>query len=68
MPAARYPVGMENISSAGASIAKRALAVVVLVVAAYVLFKVVIAVATALLVPVLVIVAIVAIVWAIRTL
>jgi hypothetical protein len=59
---------MENTSSATASIAKRALAVLVLVIAAYILFKLIIGVVTALVVPLLIILAIVAIVWAIRVL
>lgn len=58
---------MEN-ANRSPSIAMRALAVLVLVVAAYVLFKLVIGIVTALLVPILVVLAIVAIVWAIRTL
>ena len=58
---------MEN-ASQSPSIAKRALAVLVLLVAAYVLFKLVIGIVTALVVPILVICAIVAIVWAIRVL
>lgn len=47
---------------------KRALAVVVLVLAAFVLFKLIIGVVTALVVPLLIILAILAIVWAIKVL
>jgi hypothetical protein len=50
------------------SIAKRAIAVGVLIVAAYILLKLVIGIVTALAIPVLVILAIVAIIWAIRVL
>ena len=57
---------MENAHSS--PILKRALAVVVLVMAAYVLFKLIIVAATALVVPVLIVLALVAVVWAIRTL
>lgn len=46
----------------------RVLAVVVLVLAAFVLFKLIIGIVTALLVPMLIVLAIVAIVWAIRVL
>ena len=59
---------MENTSSASASIARRALAVLVLVLAGYILLKLIIGVVTALVVPLLIILAIVAIVWAIRVL
>ncbi len=63
--------GMEEVErsrSRSPSIAKRALAVGVLVIAAYILLKLVIGIVTALAVPILVILAIVAIVWAIRVL
>jgi hypothetical protein len=62
---------MEDVTrrpSQSPSIVKRGIAVVVLVVAAYILLKLVIGIVTALAVPILVILAIVAIVWAIRTL
>ncbi len=65
-PVARYPMSMENTRSS--SILKRVLAVVVLVLAAFVLFKLIIGIVTALLVPMLIVLAIVAIVWAIRVL
>ncbi len=59
-------MSMENTRST--SIAKRALAVLVLVLAAFVLLKLIIGVVTALVVPMLIILAIVAIIWAIRLL
>ena len=59
---------VERSRSGSPSIVKRGLAVVVLVVAAYILLKLVIGIVTALAVPVLVILAIIGIVWAIRTL
>jgi siroheme synthase len=59
---------VERSRSGSPSIVKRGLAVVVLVVAAYILLKLVIGIVTALAVPILVILAIVAIVWAIRVL
>ncbi len=59
---------VERSRSGSPSIVKRGLAVLVLVVAAYILLKLVIGIVTALAVPILVILAIVAIVWAIRTL
>jgi hypothetical protein len=61
-------VTMENASSTSSSIAKRAFAVLVLVLAAYVLLKLIIGVVTFLVVPVLIVLALVAIVWAIRVL
>ena len=59
---------VERSRSGSPSIARRALAVGVLIVAAYILLKLVIGIVTALAVPILVILAIVGIVWAIRTL
>ena len=59
---------VERSRSGSPSIVKRGLAVVVLVIAAYILLKLVIGIVTALAVPILVILAIVAIVWAIRVL
>jgi len=59
---------VERSRSGSPSIVKRGLAVVVLVIAAYILLKLVIGIVTALAVPILVILAIVAIVWAMRTL
>jgi hypothetical protein len=59
---------VERSRSGSPSIVKRGLAVLVLVVAAYILLKLVIGIVTALAVPILVILAIVAIVWAIRVL
>jgi hypothetical protein len=62
---------MEDVTrspSQSPSIAKRAIAVGVLIVAAFILLKLVIGIVTALAVPVLVILAIVAIIWAIRVL
>ncbi|HEV7460265.1 MAG TPA: hypothetical protein VGN78_07005 [Solirubrobacteraceae bacterium] len=59
---------VERSRSGSPSIVKRGLAVVVLVIAAYILLKLVIGIVTALAVPILVILAIVAIVWALRIL
>ena len=59
---------VERSRSGSPSIAKLALAVGVLIIAAYILLKLVIGIVTALAVPILVILAIVAIVWAIRVL
>jgi siroheme synthase len=59
---------VERSRSGSPSIVKRGLAVVVLVIAAYILLKLVIGIVTALAVPILVILAIVAIVWALRVL
>lgn len=59
---------MDMEKTRSSSILKRALAVVVLILAAFVLFKLIIGIVTALVVPLLIILAIVAIVWAIRTL
>ena len=59
---------VERSRSGSPSIVKRGLAVLVLVVAAYILLKLVIGIVTALAVPIIVILAIVAIVWAIRVL
>ena len=59
---------MSTSTSSGASLGKRAIAVLVMVVAAWILFKVVIHVALALAAVFVVIVAIVALIWAIRVL
>ncbi len=59
---------VERSRSGSPSIARRAVAVGVLIIAAYILLKLVIGIVTALAVPVLVILAIIGIVWAIRTL
>jgi hypothetical protein len=59
---------VERSRSGSPSIARRAIAVGVLIIAAYILLKLVIGIVTALAVPVLVILAIIGIVWAIRTL
>lgn len=55
-------------SSRGASLGRRALALLVLLVAAWILFKVVIGVVTAVATVVVVVLAIVAVIWAIRVL
>ena len=54
--------------SGGVSLGKRALALLVLVVAAWVLFKVVIGLVTAVATVVVVVLAILAVIWAIRVL
>lgn len=54
--------------SGGASLGTRALALLVLLVAAWILFKVVIGVVTAVATVVVVVLAIVAVIWAIRVL
>lgn len=54
--------------ASGASLGKRALALLVLLVAAWILFKVVIGVVTAVATVVVVVLAIVAVIWAIRVL
>jgi hypothetical protein len=59
---------MSSETRTGPSILARALAVVVLIVAAYILLKLVIGVVTALLYPALAIIALVAIVWAVTAL
>jgi hypothetical protein len=59
---------VERSRSGPPSIARRAVAVGVLIIAAYILLKLVIGIVTSLAVPVLVILAIIGIVWAIRTL
>jgi len=59
---------VERSRSGSPSIARRAVAVGVLIIAAYILLKLVIGIVTSLAVPVLVILAIIGIVWAIRTL
>lgn len=59
---------MPSETGTGPSLLARALAVVVLIVAAYVLLKLVIGLVTALLYPALAIIALVAIVWAVSTL
>jgi hypothetical protein len=55
-------------SEAVASLGKKALAVVVLVVAAYLLFKLVIGLITSLAVFIVAAIAVVAVIWAVRTL
>lgn len=59
---------MSTSTSSGASLGKRAIAALVLLVAAWILLKVVIHVAAALAAVFVVIVAIVALIWAIRVL
>lgn len=59
---------MSTSTSSGASLGKRAIAVLVMLVAAWILFKVVIHVAIALATVLAVIVAIIALIWAIRVL
>ena len=54
--------------SRGASLGKRALALLVLLVAAWVLFKVVVGLVTAVATVVVIVLAIVAVIWAIRVL
>lgn len=53
---------------AGSSLARRAVALVILAVAAFVVFKLVIGFVTAILGTVVLVVAVVAIIWALRTL
>jgi hypothetical protein len=59
---------MSTSTSSGASLGKRAIAVLVMLVAAFILFKVVINIAVALATVLAVIVAIIALIWAIRVL
>lgn len=54
--------------SGGASLGKRALAIVVLLIAAWLLFKFVIGLVTALATVIVVVLAIIAVIWAIRVL
>jgi hypothetical protein len=54
--------------SRGASLGKRALALVVLLIAAWILFKVVIGIVTVAATAIVVILAVVAVIWAIRVL
>jgi hypothetical protein len=54
--------------SSGASLGKRALALLVLLVAAWIIFKVVLGIVTALATVIVVVLAIVAVIWAIRVL
>lgn len=63
--AGEYPVVMQE---AGSSLARRGIAVLVLAVAAFVVFKLVIGFVTAILGTVALVVAVVAIIWALRAL
>lgn len=60
--------GMSSETGTGPSLIARAIAVVVLIVAAYIVLKLVIGLVSALVYPVLLILAIVAIVWAVSVL
>jgi len=55
-------------SSSGASLGKRALALVVLLIAAWILFKIVIGIVAVAATAIVVVLAIVAVIWAIRVL
>jgi hypothetical protein len=59
---------MSTSTSSGSSLGKRAIALVVLLLAAWILFKVVIGLVTAIAVGFLIVVAIVAVIWALRVL
>ena len=59
---------MSTSSSSGASLGKRALALVILLIAAWILFKVVIGVVAFAATAIVVVLAIVAVIWAIRVL
>ena len=58
---------MEDTPSQGASLGRKAIAALVLLIAAYILLKVVIGLITAIALPVLAIFAVIAIVWALNT-
>jgi hypothetical protein len=58
---------MEETPSRGAGLGRKAIAALVLLIAAYILLKVVIGLITAIALPVLAILAVVAIVWALNT-
>ena len=58
---------MEETPSRGASLGRKAIAALVLLIAAYILLKVVIGLITAIALPVLAIIAVIAIVWALNT-
>ena len=58
---------MEETPTRGASLGRKAIAALVLLIAAYILLKVVIGLITAIALPVLAILAVVAIVWALNT-
>ncbi len=58
----------DSTSSRGASLGMRAVALIVLLVAAWIIFKVVIGVVTALAMVIVVVLAIAALIWAIRVL
>jgi hypothetical protein len=60
--------GMSTSSSSGASLGKRALALVVLLIAAWLLFKFVVGIVTLAATVIVVVLAIVAVIWAIRVL
>ena len=59
---------MSTSSSSSPSLGKRALALLVLLVAAWILFKVVIGIVTAVATVIVIVLAIVAVIWAIRVL